>query len=388
MIRFAALLLFVATATGGEAGEGGGDPVAEFLRLSRLGPARERLGEDGVEVEALFVEDISVLLSGGAEPRRTVHRGYLFVGVALDVERLLGWSGASAFADFQSHAGENGSDDLGDFQFYDNQDEREFAQVAQVWLEQRLLGDAFRLRVGKLDFNAEFALPSAGAEFANSSTAISPTILSPPSYADTSFGAHAFVLPFSGLRIGLAVQDGALQEGVDTGARGPSTLFGAPADLFLAAEVSFEAGGFRLAGGAWRHTGTFDRFDGGTERGTHGFYAIAEVAISGERLRAFLQYGWADAEVSEAEYHVGAGLTLRAPFASRPDDAVGVGATHVRFSREAGFVHGGETAIELFYRLQLTDSLALKPDFQYVIDPYGSGAADAWVLTFRVEVAF
>jgi porin len=384
----AALLLLAAAAAADEAEQGGGDPVADLLRLSRLGPVRERLGRDGMELEAVFVEDLSVLLSGGVDSRRSVHRGYLFVGVALDGEALLGWRGGAAFADFQWHAGRNGSDFLGDFQFYDNQDEREFAQVAQAWLEQRLFDERLRVRVGKLDFNSEFALPRHGSEFLNSSAAISPAILSVPAYADTSFGAHVFVRPLEGARIGVAVQDGAFQEGVDTGARGPRTLFDAPADLFLAAEISVEAAALRLAAGAWRHTGAFDRFDGGIDRSTHGLYAIAEAALLDGRVLAFAQLGSADADVSEARLHAGGGVTLRAPFACRPKDACGIGATRVWFSPQAGTLHRGETAIEVVYRLQLTESLAWLLDLQHVIDPYGSGAADAWVVTFRMEVVF
>ena len=104
----------------------------------------------------------------------------------------------------------------------------------------------------------------------------------------------------------------------------------------------------------------------------------------------FVQYGWADADVSDAEHHVGAGLNWVGMIDGRNDDAAGVMVTYVRFTDEsgAGYSDDSETAYEIFYKIQVNDYLAIKPDLQYIANPGGAGLDDAVVGTLRVELAF
>jgi carbohydrate-selective porin OprB len=122
--------------------------------------------------------------------------------------------------------------------------------------------------------------------------------------------------------------DGATHEGCHgrTGKRGPSTLWGDPRALFLIGEAGLRrkvrghlAG--RVGAGAWRHTGTFDRFEDGRNDGAGGSYAVLDQFLwregasgSGEQgLAAFAQVGWANRQVSEIDRHVGLGAAWRAP---------------------------------------------------------------------------
>lgn len=59
-------------------------------------------------------------------------------------------------------------------------------------------------------------------------------------------------------------------------------------------------------------------------------------------------------------------------------------------TRNAGlFNESHETALELFYKAQITPWLTLKPDLQYIVNSGGdSSLGDTLVGTLRVEVAF
>ena len=101
----------------------------------------------------------------------------------------------------------------------------------------------------------------------------------------------------------------------------------------------------------------------------------------------FLQYGSAQAEVSEMTDHVGGGVTWTGLLPDRDTDMLGLGASWVRLSRQADFRHGYELALELFYSIPLTDWAVLKPDLQYIVHPAG-GRGNTLVGTLRIELSF
>lgn len=385
---------------------GGGWPILEWRKATGdWGGARSWLNERGIDPEVFLTTDASVVAAGGADTGGTALRALLDATVTVDGEPLLGLPGATFFVDFQVQRGTDGSTDTGDLQAFSNIDGPERHQLAKIWYEQVLLDRALRVKVGKIDANSDFAYVEHGFRFLNSSFGFSPTILAFPTYPDPAFGALAFVRPGGGVYAGAGVFDGATQAGIATGPRGPRTLFGDPSDLFTVAEAGlrWSGGAERLRGrvgvGFWRHDGDFARFDGGTENGTAGFYLVADqklwrpaAATAGPRgLGASLQYGQADPMVSPFEHHVGVGLEWTGPSASRPDDACGLGLSWGGFSDAAGAgLRGdGELAVELFYTLQVTPWLRLKPDVQWIHDPAGvAGADDALVLTLRTAITF
>jgi porin len=226
----------------------------------------------------------------------------------------------------------------------------------------------------------------------------SPTILGLPTYPDPSFGLVARQRLGEHLQLRAGVFDGAAQEGYSTGSLGPATLFGAPDDLFLIGELDGRWRGGRVGLGAWQHTGTFERFDGGQEDGTQGLYAVADQRLIGETgedadpggLDAFGQLGLADPDVSLFELHVGAGLAWRHPFAPARNDELGLGLSWVELSDAPGASHGEEreVAFELFYAFEPIPWVRLQPDVQYILNPGGDPTLDdALLLTLRVSAS-
>lgn len=390
-----------------------GRPVHEWQRATDdWAGLRPGLEDRGLAFNANLTAEYAKNLRGGLNTNGGDGRHLLNANLTLNTERLFGLPGGTAFVNVQQQHGQEGFD-VGDAQGYTNIDADGRTQISELWYEQLLFGNKLRLKAGKIDANTEFAFVENGAEFINSSMGFSPTILGLPTYPDPSFGALVFLTPCDAFYAGAGAFDGAAQEGVPTGSRGPKTLFDDPADLFLIGEAGTKwslAGGRggRIGLGLWHHTGTFERFDGGAESGTTGFYAVADQTLwrenpptntdDGEEaddsdtqgIGLYLQYGYADPDVSEIAHHVGTGLAWQGVVPGRDDDVLGLGVSHVLFSDNgAGFGHDAETAVELFYKLQLTPWASVKPDVQYVRHPGGdAGVDDALVFTVRAVIDF
>jgi porin len=362
---------------------------------------RPRLDDKGIVLQASLATDYSQNLRGGVNTNGGDFRHLFNANVTLDADRLFGHAGGTFFVNFQTQNGPDTSD-AGDIQGYTNIAADGRTQLSELWYEQSALEGAFRVKVGKIDANSELAFAENAGEFLNSSMGVSPTILGLPTYPDPAFGVNVYVAPTEAVYVALGLFDGAAQEGIPTGSRGPKTLFGGPSDLFVIGEVGlkWDAGqrrDGRVGVGVWHHTGTFDRFDGGIKSGTDGFYIVVDQTLwcvhpdddtDGRGIGAYLQYGHADQSVSEIRDHLGAGIAWTGMLPSRNDDVAGLGVSYVRLS-DALEGEGEEVAVEFFYKVQVTPWISVKPDLQYIRHPGGeSGVDDALVATVRAVIDF
>jgi carbohydrate-selective porin OprB len=364
--------------------------------------ARGWLRDRGFELEGTYIGDLSRALRGGVR-EQTDYRSLVDLNGTFDLERLVGLPGATVFFDAYAIVGDYGSGDVGDFQIYSNIDNpKDRLQLAELWWQQMLFGELLRLKVGKFDANSEFAFVDAAGDFINSSAGFSPTIFTMVTYPDPGTGVVAFVDPEGPLYAGVGFFDGAAATGALLGKRGPKTFFRSDSDHFVIGELggnwdeTARFGPGRVAVGPWYHSADFERFDGSSAGGTGGFFGLFEqrvFALEPEReegtrdVRLFGQYGWADPDVSAANQHASLGVLFTGPFAFRASDTTGAMVTWVDLSDQdaAGFP-SDETAVELFYRLQLTSFFSLKPDLQIIDDPGGLHEDTAVVGTLRFEV--
>lgn len=381
----------------------GGNPIWEWeYATGDWNGARTRLEDRGLSIQASYTREWSSVLAGGIS-RQSTTRALFDVNATLDFQKMLGWDGATLFVDFYSISGESVSEDAGDFQGLSNlENDAVRDQIGELWLEQVLLDGKLRFKVGKVEANSEFAFVDAAADFINSSAGFTPTIFTFPSYPDPSTAIVVQAFPDERLSLSLGLFDGsAAVDGVPTGHRGPSTFFDDDRsdDYFLIGEAGYtwtlgETRDGRIAGGAWHHTGEFTTFDDQDQSGTTGFYAVVEQRLTNRENSddggwyTFAQLGWADPDVSDAEYFAGAGLTTQGTFPGRDDDAAGAYLSWVGLSDEAGY-SDNELALELFYRWQLTPWASVKPDLQVIVNPGGDSDVDnAVVGSIRVEIAF
>lgn len=362
--------------------------------LGDLAGARTDWGSAGVDFEVLISSEASRVLAGGLDTSRTLWRSLVGAQCVLDAQRLWGIEGGELLVLAQYQDGDDGVRAVGDAQGYSNIDADTRAQISKLWWYQEFVDAGLWAKLGKIDVNSDFAYTEHGAPFLNSSLGYSPTLVGFPTYPDPSFGGQLVWEMLSDWRISAGVFDGAGESGYSTGSRGPSTLFGAPDDVFAIAELACAwraEGGARpgrVGVGAWHHSAQFQRFDGGDEQGTQGLYVVADQTLLGapdadRQLGCFAQFATADEDTSELSRHLGFGVTWRGCALGLGLDLCGVALSSVEFSDAAGFRAERETVLELFASFVLAPWLRLKPDLQFIDDPGGIGAEDAWVATLR-----
>ncbi|MFO1076509.1 MAG: carbohydrate porin [Planctomycetota bacterium] len=381
-------------------------PFAIWTRiLGDCAGGRTWLEEHGIEVAGGWTADWSAAWNGGLRNRATLG-SLLDVNVGLDLERLAGIPHTLAFVDCYSIQGRDPSDDVGDIQSFSNIQAPDTDQVAEAWIE-TAPADWLRCKFGKIDFNSEFAFTEEGGEFINSSAAVSPTIVGYPTYPDPATALLVFVTPAEVWYVGAGVFDGAGADGIRTGRHGFKGPFEDEQSdaLFSVLEVGHSwAGGDswgsgRLAVGGWYHSARFTRFDSTTARGASGFYAVFDQRLwredptdaeSTQGVGFTAQVAVTEDDVSAIALCVVAGVVWIGAIDDRDDDATGFLIAHAGLTDDpaAGF-QGDETAFELFYKLQLTPAISLKPDLQFIVDPGGDPTVDdALVGTLRFEFTF
>ena len=137
--------------------------------------------------------------------------------------------------------------------------------------------------------------------------------------------------------------------------------------------------------GGWYETGPFPwQLDPAvSKRNNGGVYAVVDQGIwqrpdSDEQgLNFFLRLGGAPSDRNFLSFYADAGIGFRAPFVSRPDDVVTLGAAYgnvsadaLRAERLAGSPNSASdyaAVIELSYKATMLPGWTVQPDLQYVI---------------------
>ena len=326
---------------------------------------------------------------GGQVTERSALRSLQRVNLTVDLQALLGIPGATIFGEAHSWMGHNGSDDVGDVHGYSNIDAEEFRDVAELWYEQRLLGDALRLKGGYVDANSEFIYVENGGGFINSAMGFSPSMFVLPTYPEATLGLVAFAYPGHGSYVGAAVYDGSATATAESAGR----------ELLTLGEVgrSWSLGALpgRLGLGAWHHSGSFARLgEDGVDTSARGWWAVADQTLwsageeSSRQLAGYLQLGVADGRVSEVTRHLGGGLAWTGALPTRGEDVLGFGVSRIELTpaESLGYDARGETVGELYYELHLPFGVTLRPDVQYLHDLGGvSDSRDLVVATLRAS---
>lgn len=378
--------------------------------VNKLEKSREQLNDKGLSLAGEYIYEYTNVLDGGIN-RGGSDRSLFVFDAEFDLETIFGFKGATIFAQYLHVTAENGgTQDTGDIQAYSNiESERSMDVLYELWYEQVFADGKYRFKVGKVDANTEFNFVDAAGGFANSSAGFSPTVFALPTYPNPAMSVNLFAELYENegnvfsLAYGFYDGSSAVDE-VATGRRGPSTFTSDDRsnDYFhiLQAEQAWERFGSlgegRLTVGGWYHSGSFEKFSGGSDSGTHGLFLTAEQRItqrsggSDGGIFVFGQYGSADEDVSDVAQHVAAGLVTEGTFASRESDSAGVYVTYVDLSDDtaAGYAKN-ECAIDAYYTFQINDHFAIQPELQYIINPSGSNdVSNALVGGVRFSASF
>jgi porin len=343
-------------------------------------------------------------LTGGSDTRDVGEAYLVNINLILDSEKLWGYKGGTFLVNFRNQNGLQDHSLDGSLAGTSHLYSPSRTQISEAWYEQKLFDETLRVRLGKIDANTEFAFVANGGEFLNGFAGNSPTILDFPTNPDPAFGAELFVYPTSHFYTGIAVYDGSALEGAHTGLLGPAHLFDGPSQFWIGEIGAIWTGSGKLDGrlgiGVWYHTGTFDRFDGGTERDAAGPYITfdqtlwrktPDVTDTAGGIAMFALAGSASPAVSAANYQIGGGLRWTVPLPSRASDVLGLGVDYIRLSDSpgAGFDRPGELTVEVFYKLRLNAWFSIQPDLQFTHNPGGIvSRADAVMTTMQMLVDF
>jgi porin len=382
---------------------------------------RAALREAGIRWHAIYTGDLFSNASGGVT-RGTTYNGRLELGVEADLEKLLGWSGATFTATmFNIHGRGMTTRHLGNLLAVSNAEATPATRLFELWIEQKL-GSFGSLRIGQLAADSEFITSDYAGLFINGTFGW-PGITA----ANLPSGGPAYPLATPGARLEVNLGESTkLRAAIFNGdPAGPTTGdpqranphgldFRLKDDPFLIAEIahSYKLGPAALPGtikvGAWYHTGTFgdQRFDTiglslanpattgvpASLRSDWGPYAVIDQMLMrlpgpGERnIGGFFRVSASPDDRSLVDFYADAGITVKGPFASRPDDALGIAFGYAKISDRAraldrdnaffntpGYpIRNYEAVLEVSYKFQIIDGWFVQPDFQYIFHPGGN----------------
>ncbi|MBR0191481.1 MAG: carbohydrate porin [Thermoguttaceae bacterium] len=253
-------------------------------------------------------------------------------------------------------------------------------QISELWYEHKFLDGHFRGRLGKIDMTSDFDTN----EYANceheqflSSGFINNLAIEFPDYA---FGGMLWWEPIDQFSVGLGVQSNS----------GWDDVFH---NVFAILEVGWHPvfnghqGNYRFFGWTSAHSesegedGTM--VDAYNNRGW-GFSFDQEITC---HFGLWCRYGsQLNEDFNDIKSHVSAGFQFM-NFFWRPDDTFGVGYGLAEITdalRDSLDNAGNESHLEIYYRCQLRDWLAITPNVQWVKNPGGNADEnDVVVVGFR-----
>ena len=370
-------------------------------------------------------------ISGGAE-RGVTYLGNLNLQLTIDLNKLIGWPGATFYVDGLNIHGGQPSQFAGDAQGVSSIAGPNKWTLEEAWIQQSLFRNRFSILLGRYDLNSEFDRIHAADLFFNASFGTSAALAQtgqggPSIFPNTSVGARLEFKPIENLLLRVAILDGVPVErptGWDVFAEGDGLLIvseaaflyrpaqGAPppprSRRFLIGRNSglppYEA---KVAIGFWQYTASFpdlsERHANGTpveHNGSAGGYAIFETVFyhdAQREMRLFAEVSLADDRVNRFDLFFAGGVTAKGLIPKRPDDEFGfgfVGAHNGDHYLDAQTNVGRrpndqEVTLEIPYLASITSWLSIEPDLQYVINPNTDPTrSNALVGLVRVELSF
>ena len=249
--------------------------------------------------------------------------------------------------------------------------------VVSLYYEQYVADGAAGIRVGKmLPFTIYdyMSLKNPKTDFSNAAFNINPAI----GWASFGFGVAGVVRPIEPLYIVAGIHD--INGGPN---RGVQSFF-EDKEYFKAVEIGWDTK-FDFGDGnmhaMWWET---DARTSTRTPGSRGFTLGGEQQFG--NLLPFIRYGYSEGGGTPLEHLVAGGIGFKQVF-NRPNDVIGVGVSWGEPIADEIFVD--QKAVEIYYRVHVTDEIALTPNFQYIKDPPLNVAEDElYLVSIRGRAAF
>jgi carbohydrate-selective porin OprB len=371
----------------------GGIPM--FDSITAMGQA---MAKSGIYFSLGYVEDISVLASGGQPGHTgTYPIGHATAGVTFDLETMAGLTGSSlhVIVEERNGSGLGGPSGIGSVPIQADAGPVKY-RLTQFFWEQAIDHDRIDIQVGRTEPTLEFAVSDISCVFVSSIICAQPGTW----YFSNANGAY----PASewGGRVNLAVTPEVyIKAGVYDDDPGSNGFMSAGLDwntskstgVFSIAEVGYLTGFTSVELPAKYDAGFYydtSHYTRGSQSGAPGVQGRDAAYVQAQQTvwrpdratnQSITLFGGAILYNNNAPYRgqYYAGLYDRAPLgALRPTDALGLIGTLVDINTNAtGARHDQEWIFEANYGIGLAPGVTVKPYVQYVSNPFNQGAPNA-----------
>jgi len=399
--------------------------------------ARTALADWGLDISSQWIVDTAGNPTGGIR-HGTAVAGEFYVQFDFDLEKLVNWQGASIVSNVYWVQGSNLSDDVGNLLTISSEAGTPGVRLNALYLQNEFANGALTTRIGQIDVGP-FWNSETSSLFVNSTFGW-PGIngLDLPSGGPNSPlatpGAYVKWKPYDTFYIQAAAYNG----NPLGGSYGNTDGLDFPLDdgAFAILEATIEhrwanglKGTWRV--GAWYNSEGFDdvaysrnglslaspyadaplRLDD-----NYAVYAILDHELWKDEistLSGFIRLAAAPEDRNHISFYLDTGVALAAPFASRPNDKVGIAFAYAKISPEIadlaraenafsgvnGPIPDYEAVLEVSYQAAIIPGFDLQPFFQYIFNPGGNirdpasddpaqSIEDAAVFGLRAQVTF
>ncbi len=341
------------------------------------------IGSTKLNKEASYIGDFVGNISGGNK-RGTAYLGMANLKIGFETGNIGLWNNGEFFINGAGTHGATPSEKLfGDFQVASNIEAGNHIYIQELWYKHNF--GSTQLTLGLQDLNAEFLANDYAAKFINSSFGI-PSIIAEnipvPIFPLTALGVTGKFRLSDALEFKAALFDG-LPEGFENNQYNLNWQLSSGNGVLMFSEFQLATNFYNMPGtikaGTYFHTHlsemneetglpetVFDR--------NYGFYIIADQTFWGKsdnsNVGFFVQMAVSPGTINLHNYYIGGGFSCSGISGNECENELGIAFAHAGLNNSN---LKSETAIEIFYRTTLAENLFIQPDFQYIINPAGSG---------------
>jgi porin len=400
----------------------------EFIRVGPdLGGVRARLAAKGITFNAQYAAGVWANVTGG-ESTGTVYTGLMSLQGNVDLQKLVGWQGASVSTRWYWLSGQDiSAKHVGNIFTVSSIAGFSTFRMNELWFQQKFLNDQISIRLGQLGADSEFNLSTYSAVFLNAAFSWSPYL-----YANIPNGGPGYPMGAPGVQVALSLVNWLTYQGAafqgDVFAQNvnqhgfrwdlnPSNGYFSIHELIFRTNQGAGANGLP---GEFKIGGWFDSAPDpsatGIQSSNYGFYFIADQMVYRVResvsasdmsnngkqaasasptdkgLGIFTHIDFDPQDSSLINFYIDGGLNYKGLIPTRDNDILGIAVAYGHLNKlqdnNESSNPGYEIVVEATYQIELNRWLSLQPDLQYVIHPSGSDIANALVLGARATVSF
>jgi len=414
------------------------------------GGARTTLANKGIEITINYIGEVFDVISGGLA-RRASYEGLLDFSVDTDLQKMIGWTGASTHVTvYQIHnSGSNVGQNVGSLGVSSNIDAVPATRLFTAWFQQSF-GDFMSVQLGQLATDADFIGSVTASGLLNGTFAWADIVA-----ANLTNGGPAYPLATPGARLVIQPSEAlTLQTAVYSGDPAGKNCFTVPQECNKHGTTFSFAGGTLWMGeaqyainrgknaaglpgvyklGVWYATADYADQHYGIDatgatvslgvdttatpiqhHGNWGVYGVVDQMVwrGGDcSLNLFVRAGAAPSDRNLLSFYIDGGAAFTGLVPGLPNDVLTFGVAYAKISSDAAAadqdaalfappypVRDHEVVFELSYAMRIAPWWTMQPDLQVIVhpggnvpdpnDPHAAPAKDTVIAGIRSTIKF